>query len=270
MVKQNVPIAESPLAKQVVSTTAEKHSAAKPAERPNLVKRLKRACYGSVPSPNRVYLDTVNRFGADSTRVLDVGCGRTAPVLAEMTAGDATKVGVDLVDDLDPPPESRVHALRSDCSELPFATGSFDLVMCRSVLEHLERPGLAFTEFQRVLRPGGHFIFLTPNWWDYVSLAASAIPNRHHPAVVRLLTGRHEEDTFPTRYRANTTTALRKLSFDAGFQVISLTLIREHPHYLQFNAIPYVVGLIYEQTLARYVSQLRPWILGVVRRPVTA
>lgn len=262
-------MADSPPAQPAVSAAVKTSNPSGTAQQSNLVKRLKRGCYSSVPSPNRVYLQTANRYAADATRVLDVGCGRTAAVLADLAADGALKVGVDLVEDLNPPPESRVRAFRSDCNELPFATHSFDLVMCRSVLEHLERPSLAFAEFQRVLVPGGHFVFLTPNWWDYVSLAASAIPNRHHPAVVRLLTGRNEEDTFPTRYRANTTATLRKLARYAGFHIVTLKLLREHPHYLQLSAIPYVLGLLYEQTLARCVAQLRPWILGVVQRPDT-
>src|SRR5712692_758282 len=47
--------------------------------------------------------------------------------------------------------------------DLPFAGESFDLIVSLWVLEHLRVPEIVFGEVQRVLRPGGHFVFLTPN-----------------------------------------------------------------------------------------------------------
>jgi hypothetical protein len=118
-----------------------------------------------------------------------------------------------------------------------------------------------------VLRPGGAFVLVTPNRWDYVSVVSSIIPNRWHPALVRALTGRAEEKTFPTFYRANTVGALRRLAAGAGLTVESLELRRQHPHYLQKNAILYAIGVAFEQLVQRPVPHLRPWILGVLRRP---
>ena len=138
--------------------------------------------------------------------------------------------------------------------------------MCRSVLEHLKHPEIVFSEVRRVLTSEGRMLFLTPNWWDYVSLGSSLIPNRLHPRLVKLMTGRLENNTFPTFYQANTTLRLRFLANQAGLEVVSLETLREHPHYLQFNSLAYSLGLVYEQLLQRRVKQLRPWILGVLRR----
>lgn len=41
---------------------------------------------------------------------------------------------------------------------LPYAAGSFDGVLCSSVLEYLERPEAALAEIARVLRPGGRLL----------------------------------------------------------------------------------------------------------------
>jgi SAM-dependent methyltransferase len=58
-----------------------------------------------------------------------------------------------------------VFIQRHDLAEpLPFADGSFDLVVCNAVLEHLH--GIhkhVFAEAHRVLAPGGHIVFTTPN-----------------------------------------------------------------------------------------------------------
>lgn len=104
--------------------------------------------------------------------------------------------------------------------------------------------------------------------WDYVSLAASVIPNRLHGPIVRLLTGRPEEDTFPTYFRANTVTQLSRLAHHAGFETVQMIRLREHPHYLQINAGLYLIGIAFEQFVQKHLIALRPWILGVLRRPL--
>jgi ubiquinone/menaquinone biosynthesis C-methylase UbiE len=50
---------------------------------------------------------------------------------------------------------SRVQFLVGDGSALPFADASLDLVLCNSVLHHLEQPSRLFAEITRVAAPGG-------------------------------------------------------------------------------------------------------------------
>lgn len=46
--------------------------------------------------------------------------------------------------------------------QLPFTDGEFEIVLCCSVLEHLEDPRKAIQEMRRVLRPGGKIIVSVP------------------------------------------------------------------------------------------------------------
>jgi 2-polyprenyl-6-hydroxyphenyl methylase / 3-demethylubiquinone-9 3-methyltransferase len=46
---------------------------------------------------------------------------------------------------------------------LPFASGSFSVIVCLDVLEHVEDLGVTLDEISRVLAPGGIFIFDTIN-----------------------------------------------------------------------------------------------------------
>ena len=46
---------------------------------------------------------------------------------------------------------------------LPFADGSYDVVFCCDVLEHLEKPATVIAEISRVLKPNGLFLYDTIN-----------------------------------------------------------------------------------------------------------
>jgi SAM-dependent methyltransferase len=52
---------------------------------------------------------------------------------------------------------------RADLNRLPFASGSFDVVVTLQALQYLEHPERGVEEIQRVLRPGGRFILSVPN-----------------------------------------------------------------------------------------------------------
>jgi SAM-dependent methyltransferase len=195
-------------------------------------------------------------------RILDVGCGFDTKTLALIPG---RRFGIDLVTTFVPAPG--VHVMRASGDALPFADQSFDIVCCRSVLEHVENPGALFEDVKRVLRPNGVFVIVTPNRWDYISLLSAAVPNAWHPKLVHLLTGRHEEKTFPTLYRANTLPALRRLADRAGLRVEQLTLCRQHPHYLRKSLVLYTIGVGFEQLVQKPFPSLRPMILGTFRRP---
>jgi SAM-dependent methyltransferase len=49
-----------------------------------------------------------------------------------------------------------------DITDMPYADGSFDAVLCNHVLEHVDDDRLAMREIRRVLRPGGWAILMTP------------------------------------------------------------------------------------------------------------
>jgi 2-polyprenyl-3-methyl-5-hydroxy-6-metoxy-1,4-benzoquinol methylase len=57
---------------------------------------------------------------------------------------------------------------RSDVTEpdgkLPYADGSFSLVVSMDVVEHVSQPEPFVRELRRVLRPGGHLFLTTPNY----------------------------------------------------------------------------------------------------------
>lgn len=50
----------------------------------------------------------------------------------------------------------------ADLTKLPFGDEDFDLVICSHVLEHIPDDAAAFQEIERVLKPGGQALLLTP------------------------------------------------------------------------------------------------------------
>ena len=53
----------------------------------------------------------------------------------------------------------RVRSVLVDAERLPFADASFDLLLGHAVLHHIPDLASAFTEFERVLSPGGTIVF---------------------------------------------------------------------------------------------------------------
>ena len=89
-------------------------------------------------------------------KILDVGCG-TGKMLRTVQ-GDYEKYGLDISERLieqakQQDPNSRYEVGNSN--NLPYDSGSFDLVMCHSMLHHLEDPSKTIEEIIRVAKPEG-------------------------------------------------------------------------------------------------------------------
>ena len=87
-------------------------------------------------------------------RALDVGTGTGAAAGVLRDLG-ASVVGIDLEPDMARYAARSGPALVADVTRLPFATGSFDLVVAAFVLNHLPDPVIGLRELRRVTRPGG-------------------------------------------------------------------------------------------------------------------
>lgn len=96
-------------------------------------------------------------------QLLDAGCGRAEMVNAFDRLGLAVS-GCDL--EAPPRDVSRVEIKKVDFTrdKFPYEDGQFDVVLSKSVIEHLFDPDHYLREIYRVLKPGGGFILLTPDW----------------------------------------------------------------------------------------------------------
>lgn len=55
------------------------------------------------------------------------------------------------------------HRVQTDAMRLPFSDGSFDVVLCMQMYEHVSDSDVLFGEIFRVLRPGGYCYFAADN-----------------------------------------------------------------------------------------------------------
>ena len=74
-------------------------------------------------------------------------CTDISPGMVRTLATNAERLGL------------TVNSLRADAESLPFGAASFDLVLGHAVLHHLPDLERAFSEFHRVLEPGGRIVF---------------------------------------------------------------------------------------------------------------
>jgi ubiquinone/menaquinone biosynthesis C-methylase UbiE len=102
--------------------------------------------------------------GRAALDALDAGCG-TGFLAFELTARGHRVTGVDFAPAMIAEARRKAHehgvAIRfeeGDIEQLPFAAGSFDLVISRHVLWTLPHPEAAIDEWVRLLRPSGRLV----------------------------------------------------------------------------------------------------------------
>ncbi len=227
-----------------------------------LAQRLLEKYYAGVPHPYRLFEQRVDQYlGCGDKVLLDAGCGRTVPVLRRYQGKATRLIGVELVEFTDVP--DGIETYNADLATLPLSDASVDVIMSRSVFEHLTDPASVYREFARVLKPGGRLIFLTANMWDYATLVARAVPNRFHARIVKAVEGRAEEDTFPTAYKTNTRGDVERLSAASGLAIESFEYLSQYPNYLMFNGVAFAIGTAFERLIRRFEALrfLRGWIM---------
>jgi len=199
--------------------------------------------------------------------VLDLGAG--AGIVAEMNfRGKVARVcGVDL----DPRVCDNPHldeGLIADGGSIPYDDDTFDVIFADNVMEHIADPAAIYGEVWRTLKPGGIFLFKTPNKTHYMPTIARITPHSFHE-FVNNLRGRKEIDTFPTLYRTNTASSIQYWAQRTGFVDCRVRRIEGRPEYLRINSLLYAFGILYERIVncARLLEPFRILIIAEMKKP---
>jgi SAM-dependent methyltransferase len=126
--------------------------------------------------------------------VLDAGCGGGGMPLS-LAEDAALVVGIDPAERFQQAGVrlARERGLRNltfalaDGMYLPFAAGTFDLVLSHAVIEHVADAPLYLRECARVLAPGGHVYLSTA---PYLSFAGAHLPRLKVQVPLHLMVGR--------------------------------------------------------------------------------
>jgi ubiquinone/menaquinone biosynthesis C-methylase UbiE len=196
------------------------------------------------------------------SRVLDAGAGAGDLFLYALKGRVREIIGVDL----DPRVKTNTQldlGIEANLTAIPIEESYFDVIFSRYVLEHIAEPQAFLHEIRRILRPEGLFLFLTRNKWHYVSVAARLTPQFFHNWYNNRR-GRRKEDTFPTVYRLNSVSSIRKHFRRAGFRELHLVLRECCPNYLTFSVSAFALGVAYERIVnsSQLLAGLRVNILG--------
>lgn len=112
------------------------------------------------------------------SRVLDAGCGGGRHLSEAFRHHDVDVVGIDMCQQDLVKARNTLRVMhregedgggdglvtRSDITHLPFADGSFDIVICSEVLEHIPAHLTAINEIVRVLKTGGFLVVSVPRY----------------------------------------------------------------------------------------------------------
>jgi len=171
--------------------------------------------------------------------VLDAGCGNGNYIIDENRKKISWATGIDASEESTSKNICLDEKLVGNLEQLPFDDNSFDVVTSLWVLEHLENPEKVFNEINRVLKPGGFFMFATPNKTFFPLVLNQWIGNTGlNNLINKKLYGRNEVDIFKTHYKANTKKTLWKIS--NGFNINELRYNFD-PSYTSFDNITYEI-----------------------------
>lgn len=187
--------------------------------------RLEKILFPALKYSQYHYYDTLKQAIPPQCSWLDLGCGHQmfaswmAAEERELSSRSRRLIGIDL--DLQGLKKNQYVSGKvfGNLEQMPFEAGMFDVVTANMVVEHLADPTAVLREVLRVLRPGGLFIFHTPNVRSVLMRTASLLPNKVKTLAARILENRKEEDVFPTFYRMNTPAAIETHARSEGFDL---------------------------------------------------
>ncbi len=197
-------------------------------------------------------------------RFLDAGCG-DGRYLVALAGRGMQMAGVDISERILEVTRRAagpdVDLRRANLEQLPFADGSFDLVLCTQVIEHLLAPELGLSELARVLAPGGVLVIST----DHDRMLVTRVLNAPRAAVVWLLGWRHRNFPVEFPHAAFSLDGFARLVEEAGLRV-------EHCETFRFTLMRPLGPKLALRALNRIEKALPPHRVGdvvavVARKP---
>lgn len=149
-------------------------------------------------------------------------------------------------DDVD---EKRVGDLTA---RLPFDSAEVDLIVSRSVLEHLEDLESFISDSERVLKSGGYSIHLLPSRFAPFVLINRALPHTLSRKVLYFFNP-ESKGGYPAFYDNCYHSGIRRLLAKYGFEIVDERFSYYQSPYFRFFVPFFLVSALYEMVI---------WVLG--------
>ena len=219
------------------------------------------------------YAHCLEEYVHPGDRWLDIGCGHdilpdwAMPLQSQEALVQSVNclVGLDL-DDSMLRHAHLTHRVWGNGEALPFRDASFDIVTANMVVEHIEHPQNLLSSIAKVLRPGGRFLFVTPNVLCPYLLAAWLMPEPIKRPIVRFLESRRDEDIFPTRYRMNKLSVIAQMAEQTGFATEELKTVGSCGELDRLGPLSWAECLVLKGLQSSFDGILQPDIIAVLKK----
>jgi SAM-dependent methyltransferase len=201
-----------------------------------------------------------------SGKILEVGSGPGNPTSDYLkTLGETHGVDIDSAI-----LENRALKTASVIKDrFPFPDATFDACTSDYVCEHLEDPQCHLEEVWRVLKPGGVYVFRTPNRFHYTAVVSHLTPHSFHLKVANRLRAIESHDPYPTCYRFNSRRKISKLARECSFQIEQMRMVEKEPSYGMSSRLLFLTFTLYERLVNSSVlfSDMRSNLFVVLLKP---
>lgn len=168
-----------------------------------------------------------------ANRVLDIGCGRGIGRQVKWTWMIRKHVdefwGVEPDSEIVPEPDLFDHFQHATVEEANLPENAFDLAYSYMVMEHVADPAGFLRAVYRCLKPGGSYIFITPNGSHYFALITRMFNAvKLDDFVLRILKGRSELGYhYPVQYLCNTPRMIDRIAAETKFEQPKYVFVEE-------------------------------------------
>lgn len=186
--------------------------------------------------------------------VLDVGGGRRCIYAAALAPGSGVRlVAVDVsAAELAANTDVDEVCVADIARELPFAERSVELILSRTLLEHVEDVPAAVANMARVLAPGGVTLNFLPGRYSLFGMAARLLP---FGPLLRFIhwarPATRGQIEFDVHYDRCHPAALERTFRACGFRRVSVTPCWAQPGYFEWFVPLYLAHALYEWVVRR-------------------
>jgi SAM-dependent methyltransferase len=212
----------------------------------------------------------LNRLGKDltiipTTRVLNIACEHNlVPEFLRGRIDEKNVFGVELDDHVID--GKRIKRCDVDHEPLPFEDKSIDLVVSVWGLEHFKTDNI-FKEVRRVLRPGGQFIFVTPNRNHPIFMIKQVMGSRFAQWYFRRIL-RTDYEPHKTFYHLNSYRNVRDAAVSADLDLQQFVFLgpANLKYYFNFSrALQKALSAFEHLITNRVLGRFKPYIVGVLQ-----